>query len=725
MRLTFMLLLLAALLLAPVMPARSYTLQFTGTSAATQVRWTTRTINVALSNSLTTQQTFIKPGSDVVGAARRALARWSQAADIEFNVVASSPNQTMAQDGVSLITVAPSNASQFSSDTTPGRARVFFDSAGAIFEADLAVNPNIARRDPFTGGIVSSFFSTDGTSGSYDLESTFVHEIGHMLGLEHSGLLAASMQPRQGVNGTHGLPAQTVRTLSSDDVAGVRSIYGPRGGLGRIEGTVTYTGGAGAFGAHVWAEDVATGRVVAGSVALPGGFYRIDSLPPGQYRVVAEYLDEPVAANQIASRSGAYQGLSSTSVPPFLTTEAGTASVSADAATPFSFGVQGGVIPFNPTFVGLASGGMLSTTPVPLVPGQTTTLMVGGENLGVVNSVTLNSPFIGVSNLQEVAGFGIPVLSFDVTLSVVAPPGDYSIRLQSGSGQISYVSAAVTVDLPNGAASAGANLIDNPQFFVAQHYRDFLSREPDAGGLDFWTREITSCGADAQCRALKRVNVSAAFFLSIEFKETGYFVHRMYKAAFGDAVGQATVNGVLTNIPVPVVRLNEFFPDTQRIGRGVVVGVGNWPAQLEANKNAFALEFVSRPEFAARYPQGMSPTQFVDTLNANAGGVLSADERAQLIGELSASNNNAGRASVLRKVAEDADLFNAELNKAFVLMQYFGYMRRNPNDPPDTNHSGYNFWLTKLNDNNGNFVQAQMVEAFITSFEYRERFGPR
>jgi hypothetical protein len=221
------------------------------------------------------------------------------------------------------------------------------------------------------------------------------------------------------------------------------------------------------------------------------------------------------------------------------------------------------------------------------------------------------------------------------------------------------------------------------------------------------------------------VNVSAAFFLSIEFKETGYFVYRMYKAAFGDAVGQATVGGVLTNIPVPVVRINEFFPDTQRIGRGVVVGVGNWPAQLDANKQAFALELVSRPEFAARYPPGMSPTQFVDALNANAGNVLDAGERAQLINELSANNNNAGRASVLRKVAEDADLFNAELNRAFVLMQFFGYMRRNPNDAPDTNHSGYNFWLGKLNDNGGNFVQAQMVEAFITSFEYRERFGPR
>ncbi len=84
----------------------------------------------------------------------------------------------------------------------------------------------------------------------------------------------------------------------------------------------------------------------------------------------------------------------------------------------------------------------------------------------------------------------------------------------------------------------------------------------------------------------------------------------------------------------------------------------------------------------------------------------------------------AKRASVLRSVAEDVDLKNAEFNKAFVLMQYFGYLRRNPNDAPDADFSGYNFWLGKLNQFNGNFVNAEMVKAFITSIEYRRRFAP-
>ena len=81
------------------------------------------------------------------------------------------------------------------------------------------------------------------------------------------------------------------------------------------------------------------------------------------------------------------------------------------------------------------------------------------------------------------------------------------------------------------------------------------------------------------------------------------------------------------------------------------------------------------------------------------------------------------RAQALRQVAEDPDLFAAEQNRAFVLMQYFGYLRRNPDDANDTDYSGYDFWLTKLNQFNGNFVDAEMVKAFLSSIEYRARFA--
>ena len=88
------------------------------------------------------------------------------------------------------------------------------------------------------------------------------------------------------------------------------------------------------------------------------------------------------------------------------------------------------------------------------------------------------------------------------------------------------------------------------------------------------------------------------------------------------------------------------------------------------------------------------------------------------------STNAKTRAQVLRAVAEHQNLIDSEFNRAFVLMEYFGYFRRNPNDLPDSDYTGYDFWLTKLNQFNGNFVNAEMVKAFISSGEYRQRFGP-
>ncbi|MFL6257594.1 MAG: DUF4214 domain-containing protein [Pyrinomonadaceae bacterium] len=721
MRLTATLLVLTALILVPAVQPRAYTLQYTNTAATTQVKWPTTSITVALSTSLSNPPSYVHAtGAQVVLAARRALSRWALASNLQFNVTTST-NQDAVADGVSLITIADtgSNRALFSTGIQPGRARVTFDSAANITEADLAINPLVTRFDPF-GNQVSSFFSTDGTDGSYDLESTFVHEIGHMLGLEHSGVVAASMQPRQGTNGTYNLPNFTTRTLSSDDVTGIRAIYGPRSGLGSIAGRVGYnaTTGTAAFGAHVFAEEVATGRVVAGNVANAAGNYRIDGLPPGQYRVIVEQLDEPVAAAQIGSNGGGYPASTLSNMPPFLTTEAGTVTVGAEATASLNIAVPGATPAINPKLIGTGASFQLSTVAVPIVPGQPQTILVAGDNMnaapsGTVTgvSISINSPYLNVSNVQQLNGFGIPVISFDINPSILTPPGEYSVRAISSAGQVAYIAGGLTVDLPNGVPG-GQNLSDNSQFFVAQHYRDFLSREPDQSGLNFWVNEIEQCGTNAACREAKRNNVSAAFFLSIEFQQTGYLVYRLYKAAYGNVSGT----------PVPV-RFQQFFPDTQEIGRGVVVGVGNWEAQLEANKQAFALKFVQRPEFIARYPRTLSPAQFVDALDANAGGVLDATERQNLINELTANNTDAGRASVLRKVAEDANLVQQEFNRAFVLMQYFGYMRRNPNDPPDTDFTGFNFWLTKLNQFNGDYIGAEMVKAFITSIEYRQRFG--
>jgi hypothetical protein len=287
---------------------------------------------------------------------------------------------------------------------------------------------------------------------------------------------------------------------------------------------------------------------------------------------------------------------------------------------------------------------------------------------------------------------------------------------------------SATVTINDNDAALGQNQIDQPNYFVRQQYIDFLNREPDSSGLAFWTDQITQCGTDAACIEVKRINVSAAFYLSIEFQETGFLVYRVYKAAFGDTTGNSTLGGS-HSITVPMIRFHQtqlgvqpaqFIADTRRVSEGVVVNQPGWEQVLEDNKKIFLAEFIQKNSILV--PGIWTPAGFVDTLNKIAGNPLAVNERNQLVADLTFGNKT--QADVLRTVAEDSDFVAAEKNRAFVLMQYFGYLRRNPNDTPDSDFSGYNFWLSKLNQFNGNFVQAEMVKAFINSSEYRQRFGP-
>jgi photosystem II stability/assembly factor-like uncharacterized protein len=287
-------------------------------------------------------------------------------------------------------------------------------------------------------------------------------------------------------------------------------------------------------------------------------------------------------------------------------------------------------------------------------------------------------------------------------------------------GAVLGAPSSATVTINDDLTEPSGNAIDDSANFVRQHYHDFLNREPDAPGLQFWTNEIEQCGTDAACREVKRINVSAAFFLSIEFQETGYLVERLYKTAYGDATGSSTFPTPHT-LPVPIVRLDEFLADSQEISRGIVVGQPGWEQQLENNKVTFIASFVQRQRFTNALGTTTN-AQYVDTLNANAGNPLSQAERDQLVADLNSSAKT--RSQVLRAIAEHANLAAAESNRAFVLMQFFGYLRRNPDDPQDHDHTGYDFWLTKLNQFGGNFQNAEMVKAFISSDEYRHRFGP-
>ena len=287
----------------------------------------------------------------------------------------------------------------------------------------------------------------------------------------------------------------------------------------------------------------------------------------------------------------------------------------------------------------------------------------------------------------------------------------FTLTLGNVAGASLGAPAASTVTISSDdATSPATNPIDGTAFFIRQHYRDFLGRDPDAPGLAFWTNEIEQCGADAGCREVRRINVSAAFFLSIEFQQTGYIAYRARKAAFGN----------LTAKPVPITRV-QMLQDVQQVGSGLVVGAENWELKLEQNKQAFFDQLTASAGFAALYPPAMTPEAYVDGLNQNAGGALSAGERDALVAALKSGAKT--RAQALRAVAEDEDLTKAEFNKAFVLMQFFGYLRRDPDAAPDADFSGYQFWLGKLDDFNGDYIRAEMVKAFIDSIEYRQRFG--
>jgi hypothetical protein len=248
--------------------------------------------------------------------------------------------------------------------------------------------------------------------------------------------------------------------------------------------------------------------------------------------------------------------------------------------------------------------------------------------------------------------------------------------------------------------TTGPNPIDDSTFFVRQHYLDFLGREPDAAGLAFWVGNITSCGADAACREVKRINTSGAFFLSTEFQETSGFVLRGQRVAFGR----------LSADPASRMPYLQFMPDTRQVANGVIVGQAGYEAKLEANKQLYAQQIVTSAGFLARFPitsAAVTPTDAERTSAINAFG----------------AGGTAGRIAALRAVADSASVRGAERNSSFVLSQYYGYLRRNPTDAPDFSDDGYQFWFSKLNSFGGDFIKAEMVKAFISSKEYRARFG--
>jgi len=233
--------------------------------------------------------------------------------------------------------------------------------------------------------------------------------------------------------------------------------------------------------------------------------------------------------------------------------------------------------------------------------------------------------------------------------------------------------------------------INDADFFITQHYVDFLSRFPDQGGFDYWTGQISQCGTSASCILDRRVGVSAAFFIEQEFQNTGSYVYRFYRGAFG-------------RLPLYA----EFTPDRHQ-------GVGG--ATLEASKTAYAEAFTQRPEFLAAYPANQTPDAFVTALISKIKSTNGVDLTPQKSALLATLNGPGGtRGKTLRQAVEDPAFTSAEYNPAFVTMQYFGYLKR------DAEQGGYLFWLGVLNNKDPNNFRG-MVCSFVTSQEYQERFG--
>ncbi|HEX8844608.1 MAG TPA: DPP IV N-terminal domain-containing protein [Pyrinomonadaceae bacterium] len=268
----------------------------------------------------------------------------------------------------------------------------------------------------------------------------------------------------------------------------------------------------------------------------------------------------------------------------------------------------------------------------------------------------------------------------------------FNVLLSNPTGGALGVNRTATVTIPAndiplpGSPMVPSNPINGKYFFVRQHYLDFLNREPELNGITGWLNILNNCPQnDTRC---DMIEVSSAFFRSAEFADRGYFVFRFYSAALGRTP-----------------RYAEFMPDLRRVSGFQT------DQQLETSKIAFIEEFMRRQEFKTKYDQTEGDaTAYVDAI-LNAANVT-LPQRQALIDDLQAGRKT--RAEVLRAVAETAEVYQKYYNTAFVVMQYFGYLRRDPDIL-------YLEWI-KTMDRTGDY--RTMINGFMNSTEYRQRFGP-
>jgi hypothetical protein len=405
----------------------AYSMQFADEGNTIRLRWKNSTIPITLSDSLTKQNPNIKSGSDVEGAVRRSFETWEKVANVRFEITTADKQSVSASgksgDGASLLTISqtPENLLLFSGDTeeVSARTRTFFDRNGFITEADIVLNPY-------------EQFSTDGSIGTFDLEATFTHEIGHLLGLEHSSIAGATMFERQGKNGIYGLPNFNARTLAEDDISGIRALYGAINSdvscCGTLNGKLSTASGKTAKDTQVWIEETETGRVIAGVLTNSSGNFRIEGLSNGKFSVYAQDFGE-------RKNSTAAQIL-------------GEVEISRGKTTNFTKKLKSLAKTFDIQYIGF--NGQISQLAVPLNGGKSFMIYVGGKNLDADNLTPgFNSPYFTVSTdtiTKQDYGSEISVISFEVKVSSLTPGGEYSFYLQTKNKEIAYLAGSLTVE---------------------------------------------------------------------------------------------------------------------------------------------------------------------------------------------------------------------------------------------------------------------------------------
>ena len=350
-------------------------------------------------------------------------------------------------------------------------------------------------------------------------------------------------------------------------------------------------------------------------------------------------------------------------------------------------------------------------------------------------TATQRTRYVAASGVLNFAA-GETSKSFQILLqdnALVDGSQDFNVFLGPGQGMGVNGPGRTTVTITdNDSPPITTNPLETPSYFVTQQYYDFLSRQPDQAGLDFWVGQIVNpCGGNPACISQRRWNVSNAFFFELEFQQTGSFVYRLYRAAYGNqqpfpnSQGDMDAHPFCTANPqnCSLIRAShvpsyaKFINDRARLDA----------AQLATTQLALANAFVNRAEFRQRYPTTQAAAQFVDALLANiqsASGANLTSQRDALI----VLHGSGGRGTVLYRLADDNAAGNpinnrafidAEYSRSFVLTQYFGYLRRDPDMP------GLNFWLAIVNRFPLRSATGQnaMVCAFITSGEYQTRFS--